>query len=64
MPISDIMSTLASPFSSDELRTVRLADNTVGKLIESLLRVNLIILDELGFAPLDDHSVRTAPHQS
>jgi DNA replication protein DnaC len=31
-----------------------LADNTVGKLIESLLRVDLIILDELGFAPLDD----------
>lgn len=31
-----------------------LADNTVGKVIESLLRVDLIILDELGFAPLDD----------
>jgi DNA replication protein DnaC len=31
-----------------------LADNTVGKIIESLLRVDLIILDELGFAPLDD----------
>jgi DNA replication protein DnaC len=30
-----------------------LADNTVGKIIESLLRVDLIILDELGFAPLD-----------
>jgi DNA replication protein DnaC len=30
------------------------ADNTVGKIIESLLRVDLIILDELGFAPLDD----------
>ena len=29
-----------------------LADNTVGKIIESLLRVDLIILDELGFAPL------------
>lgn len=28
-----------------------LADNTVGKIIESLLRVDLIILDELGFAP-------------
>ena len=35
-----------------------LADNTVGKIIESLLRVDLIILDELGFAPLDD----TAPN--
>ena len=31
-----------------------LADNTVGKIIESLLRVDVIILDELGFAPLDD----------
>lgn len=31
-----------------------LADNTVGKIIESLLRVDLVILDELGFAPLDD----------
>ncbi|KBZ57168.1 hypothetical protein K875_05686 [Mycobacterium [tuberculosis] TKK-01-0051] len=31
-----------------------LADNTVGKLIEPLLRVGPIILDELGFAPLDD----------
>ena len=29
-------------------------DNTVGKIIESLLRVDLVILDELGFAPLDD----------
>ena len=31
-----------------------LADNTVGKIIDSLLRVDLVILDELGFAPLDD----------
>ena len=31
-----------------------LADNTVGKIIDSLLRVDLIILDEVGFAPLDD----------
>lgn len=31
-----------------------LADNTVGKITESLLRVDLITLDELGFAPLDD----------
>jgi hypothetical protein len=30
------------------------ADNTVGKIIESLLRVDPVILDELGFAPLDD----------
>ncbi|UZG56240.1 IS21-like element helper ATPase IstB [Rhodococcus opacus] len=31
-----------------------LADNTVGKIIDSLLRVDLLILDEVGFAPLDD----------
>ena len=31
-----------------------LADNTAGKVIDGLLRYDLIILDELGFAPLDD----------
>jgi DNA replication protein DnaC len=31
-----------------------LADNTVGKTIESILRNDLVILDEIGFAPLDD----------
>jgi DNA replication protein DnaC len=31
-----------------------LADNSVGKVIETLLRCDLIICDELGFAPLDD----------
>ena len=31
-----------------------LADNSVGRVIENLLRNELIILDELGFAPLDD----------
>ena len=31
-----------------------LADNTVGKTIDTLLRQDLIILDEIGFAPLDD----------
>jgi len=31
-----------------------LADNTVGKVIGSLLRNELILIDELGFAPLDD----------
>jgi DNA replication protein DnaC len=31
-----------------------LADNSVGKIIDTLLRNELIILDELGFAPLDD----------
>jgi len=31
-----------------------LADNSVGKVIEGLLRHDAILLDELGFAPLDD----------
>jgi DNA replication protein DnaC len=31
-----------------------LADNSVGKMIDTLLRNDLIICDELGFAPLDD----------
>ena len=31
-----------------------LADNTVGKVIDGLLRNDVILIDELGFAPLDD----------
>jgi DNA replication protein DnaC len=31
-----------------------LADNSVGRVIESLLRNDLVLVDELGFAPLDD----------
>ena len=31
-----------------------LADNTVGKIIDTLLRADLVIVDEIGFAPLDD----------
>lgn len=31
-----------------------LADNTVGKTIETLLRHDLVLVDEIGFAPLDD----------
>jgi DNA replication protein DnaC len=31
-----------------------LADNSVGKVIEQLLRADLVIVDEIGFAPLDD----------
>jgi DNA replication protein DnaC len=31
-----------------------LADNSAGKVIDTLLRNDLIIIDELGFAPLDD----------
>jgi len=30
-----------------------LADNSVGRVIESVLRAEFVILDELGFAPLD-----------
>jgi DNA replication protein DnaC len=30
-----------------------LADNSVGKIIDSLLRADLLVVDELGFAPLD-----------
>jgi DNA replication protein DnaC len=31
-----------------------LADNSVGRAIQALLRADLVIVDELGFAPLDD----------
>jgi DNA replication protein DnaC len=31
-----------------------LADNSVGRIIDTLLRNDLIIIDEIGFAPLDD----------
>ncbi len=31
-----------------------LADNSVGRVIDALLRNDLILVDELGFAPLDD----------
>jgi DNA replication protein DnaC len=31
-----------------------IADNSVGKLIDSLLRFDLLIIDEVGFAPLDE----------
>lgn len=31
-----------------------LADNTVGKVIDQVLRADLILVDELGFAPLDE----------
>ncbi len=35
-----------------------LADNTVGKTIETLLRHDLILIDEVGFAPLDDNGAQ------
>ncbi len=31
-----------------------LADNSVGKVIDTLLRNDVVLIDELGFAPLDD----------
>ena len=31
-----------------------LADNSVGKVIDTLLRNDLLLVDEAGFAPLDD----------
>lgn len=31
-----------------------LADNSVGRVVESVLRADLVICDEVGFAPLDD----------
>ena len=31
-----------------------LADNSVGRIIDTLLRNDLILVDEVGFAPLDD----------
>ncbi len=31
-----------------------LADNSVGRVIESVLKADLVIVDEVGFAPLDD----------
>jgi DNA replication protein DnaC len=30
-----------------------LADNSVGQVIESILRADAVVIDELGFAPLD-----------
>jgi DNA replication protein DnaC len=35
-----------------------LADNSVGRIIDTLLRNELIIIDEVGFAPLDDTGVQ------
>lgn len=37
-----------------------LADNSVGRIIDTLLRNDLLILDEVGFAPLDDTGTQTA----
>ena len=37
-----------------------LADNSVGKVIDTLLRNDVVLLDELGFAPLDDTGTQLA----
>ncbi len=31
-----------------------LADNSVGRVIEQILRADLVLIDEIGFAPMDD----------
>jgi len=31
-----------------------MADNSVGRMIEQILRADLVLIDEIGFAPLDD----------
>jgi hypothetical protein len=36
------------------------ADNSVGRVIDTLLRNDLVIVDEVGFAPLDDTGTQTA----
>ncbi len=35
-----------------------LADNSVGRVIDTILRADLIIIDEIGFAPLDDNGAQ------
>jgi DNA replication protein DnaC len=35
-----------------------MAENSVGKLIDSTLRAELVIVDEVGFAPLDDNGAQ------
>jgi DNA replication protein DnaC len=35
-----------------------LADNSVGRVIEAILRADLILIDEIGFAPLDDNGAQ------
>ncbi len=45
----------SSPPTWSRSSTGGLADNSVAKIIDSLLRADLVIVDELGFAPLDLH---------
>ena len=36
-----------------------LADNSVGRVIDTILKADLILIDEISFAPLDDNNVAT-----
>ena len=35
-----------------------LADNSVGRVIDSVLKADLVLIDEIGFAPLDDNGAQ------
>jgi DNA replication protein DnaC len=35
-----------------------LADNSVGRVIDNILRADLVLIDEIGFAPLDDNGAQ------
>jgi DNA replication protein DnaC len=35
-----------------------LADNSVGRVIENILKADVILIDEIGFAPLDDNGAQ------
>lgn len=35
-----------------------LADNSVGRVIEQILKADLVLIDEIGFAPLDDNGAQ------
>ena len=35
-----------------------LADNSVGRVIDTILKADLILIDEIGFAPLDDNGAQ------
>jgi hypothetical protein len=41
-----------------------LADNSVGRVIETILRADLVIIHEVGFAPLDDTGDRIPGHSA
>ena len=41
-----------------------LADNSVGRVIDTILKADLILIDEIRFAPLDDNVVATAGESS